>query len=104
MTLSQCSKADLLWILKRLSFWCKHDIDRALIDLAYEKETERINEAETYSKLSYDKRMEYFDLMRPYDGVKIADIPLNILNKAYALLDEAEAADKKFAKLMELEV
>lgn len=38
MTLSQCTKADLLWIIKRLQIRCKYDIDLALCDLAYEKE------------------------------------------------------------------
>lgn len=104
MTLSQCSKADLLWILKRLSIRCKYDIDRALIDLAYEKEKERIAEAEKYSQLAYQKHMERYDLLKPYADASVADIPRLVLKKAQALFEEAEEADKKFAKLMDLEV
>lgn len=104
MTLSQCSKADLLWIIKRLQIRCKYDIDRALCDLAYEKEKERIAEAEKWCKLADKKRREYLEILGPYDGKPIIDIPLPVLEKADKAMKEARDADSKWAKLMGLDV
>jgi len=100
MTLSQCTKADLLWIVKRLQMRCRYDVDLALTDLAYEKEKERIAEAEKYCKLADKKRKEYIEIMRPYDGKRLIDIPLTVLNRADEVIKEAQSADEKWAKLM----
>ena len=107
MTLSQCSKEDLLWVIKRL---CQenpgrgqHDLERVLIDLDYEKEKNRINEAEKYNNLADEKRREYIALLKPYEGVRFIDIPLEVLEKADKALKEARRADQKFAKLLGLD-
>ena len=52
MRLEQCTKTDLLWIIKRMT---EHSLDRwplerALSDLEYEKEKARIAEAERFAK------------------------------------------------------
>ena len=104
MTLSQCTKADLLWIIKRLQIRCKYDIDLALCDLAYEKEKERIAEAEKCYKQADKKRRECLEILGPYDGKPIVDIPLPALGKADKAMKEAQDADQKWAKLMGLDV
>jgi hypothetical protein len=104
MTLSQCTKADLLWIIKRLQIRCRYDVDRALNDLAYEKEKERIAEAERCYKLADKKRREYLEILEPYDGKKIVDIPLSVLKKADKAMKEAQDADNRWAKLMGLDI
>ena len=107
MTLSQCSKEDLLWVIKRL---CQanpgrvqHDLERVLIDLDYEKEKYRINEAEKYNNLADEKRREYIALLKPYEGARFIDIPLEVLEKADKALKEARQADQKYAKLLGLD-
>ena len=102
MTLEQCSKTDLLWIIKRICMYRlgERDLDRALADLKYEKEKARIDEADQYAKLADAKRRAYLDQLKPYDGMKWCDIPLSVLDKAAALQKQAEAADRKWAKLM----
>lgn len=75
-----------------------------MIDLGYEKEKRRIAEAEAAGKVADEKRREYIDLMREYDGLPLKDIPLPVLKQADALVKEANAADRKFAKLMGLDI
>lgn len=108
MTLSQCSKEDLLWVIKRL---CngnlgrgQYDLERALIDLDYEKEKSRINEAEKYNNLADEKRREYIALLKPYEGARFIDIPLEVLEKADKALKESKKAEEKFAKLLGLDL
>ena len=102
MTLQQCTKADLLWVIDRA---CKHNlsdwaIKAALSDLALEKIRKSADEADRLRKFAYGKRMEYCDLLKPYEGRLIKDIPLDVLKKAKAALDQAEEADRKWDKLM----
>ena len=102
MTLQQCSKADLLWVIERICMrnLSRCDLDIALIDLAYEKEKTRIEEAQKYAKLADEKRRAYIALLEPYDGMKWVDIPLEVLEQGAKLQEQATAADRKWAKLL----
>lgn len=104
MTLSQCSNADLIWIINRLAQGPggRHQVSSALADLAYQKSMEAIDEADAAAKLAYEKRQQYIDLLAPYTGMKIADIPTDILEKASDLMTAAENADKQWEKLMNI--
>ena len=107
MTLAQCTKDDLLWLIDRiLQMCCFHQKDyylaRALEDLRYHKEKARIAEAEKFGKIADAKLQEYIEIMRPYDGRKLTDIPLPILEKARQALADADAAERKFARLISL--
>lgn len=102
MTLQECTRADLLWIIDRMCMYSlgKHELDRALNDLTYEKEKARIEEAKKYAKIADEKRRGYISVMAPYDGMKFGDIPMEVLEKAAELQTQAAAADQKWAKLM----
>lgn len=95
MTLAQCTKAELIWIINRICMDTLpgHYLDRALNELAREK-------ADEYRKLALAKKHAFADLLAPYDGMQWGDIPLEVLEKAAKLEREAEMADKKWAKLM----
>ena len=108
MTLAQCTKEDLIWVINRLLQMCcfyqkDYYLSHALSDLHYHKEKARIDEAEKIGKIADAKQQEYIEIMRPYDGKRLADIPLDVLEKASQALSEADAAEKKFMKLMRLE-
>ena len=106
MRLSDCTKADLLWIIKTM---CKYDLsDRtlrlALNDLAYEKERERIDRADQLVKTARDASQRYIELLKPYEGMPILDVPLDVLKQADAALAESRAANKQWAKLMGVKI
>ena len=102
MTLQQCTKAELLWVIDRacLHGMSKRHIEYALSDLEREKISRELDEADRLNKLAHEKRMEYIELLKPYDGWKFKDIPLDVLEKAQAALDQAQEADRKWDKLM----
>lgn len=106
MTLEQCSKADLRWIIDRMCMYSlnKRDLIRALGDLECKKEMDRIDAADKYAKLAHEKRQAYIDLLKPYDGMKLVDIPMPILDKAAELQKQANAADREWNKLMGIEL
>ena len=104
MKLSECTKADLLWISKRIQQGYLHDgdfaIQRALGDLALEKAQQRNDEAERLAKLADGKRREYIKVLSAYDGKRILDIPLPVLEQADKLAKEAQELDQKWIKLL----
>lgn len=107
MKLSQCSKTDLLWIIDRLRMMRLSGFDsylnRALSDLLFKKTEERLDAANKYMEISCQKRQEWIELLAPYVGLPIKDIPLQVLEQADALLKAAQAADKKWGKLMKIQ-
>lgn len=102
MKLSDCTKADLIWIIKAM---CKYDLSdlslqRALNDLEYEKEQERFDRADQLAKTARDAFQRYIELMKPYEGTPLMDVPMDVLNQADAAMAEYCAANNQWAKLM----
>ena len=109
MDLTKFSKADLIWIVNRalqMASLSNSDyyLRRAISDLGYEKEKQRIASAEKYSKIADEKRRQYIELLSAYDGQRLIDIPLEVLNKADKLIKEANEADKKWSKLVGINI
>lgn len=104
--LSRCSKEDLLWIIKHMCMRdrSRYELDRALSELAYEKEKQRIKEAEHYAKLAEEKRREYIEILRPYEGKPLLSIPLSVLNQADAAAKAADKADQQWARLLGIDL
>lgn len=108
LRLKDCNKDDLIWVINRiLQRTCLDnrdiELERALNDLWYEKEKERINKSEKLAEVAKQKWDEYIDILKPYDGCKLIDIPVNIVEKATKAYNDALSADKKWMKIMGLE-
>lgn len=106
MKLTDCTKADLLWLIKRM---CQLNLSErllhiALCDLEYHKEQQKNERAHQLLKTQQDATRRYADILREYEGKPIKDIPMIVLNEADAALAEAQAADKQWRKLMGIKV
>lgn len=102
MKLSDCTKADFLWIIKTM---CKYDLsDRnlrlALNDLEYKKEQERLDRADRLVKSAFAASQRYIELIKPYEGMPLIEVPMDVLQQADAALAESRAANAQWAKLM----
>lgn len=102
MDLKKYTKDDLIWIIKRLFTQPIGSIQlsRAVSDLEFEKEKQRLAETDKYAHISDDKRRQCIDLLKRYDGWRLIDIPIDVLKKADRLMREAQDADAKWSKLM----
>lgn len=103
MTLRDCTKEELIFVIKRLQFYSlsnDHCVQRALGDVEEEREARKLREAQRLSALQNQKMQEYISLMSPYDGAPLMDIPEDVFSRAHAALQEARAADIKWRKLM----
>lgn len=94
----------MLRVIEYMKRYCGFNGDsvvrRALNDLALEKTYRLLKEADQCNQLAAQKRREYIDLMRPYDGMKLVDIPLPVINKADKLMKDAKKYDNQWNKLM----
>ncbi len=102
MNLSDCTKADLLWIIKTM---CRYDLSDlslqwALNDLEYEKERDRLARADQARQAASAASQRYIELMKPYEGMPLFEVPMDVLQQADAALAESRAANKQWAKLM----
>lgn len=103
LTLNECTKEELIEIINRVQvngFMGEHLVESGLIHIEAQRMEKKFNEAEKYNKLACEKRLKSAELMKPYEGKRWSDVPMEILTKASELLKEAEKADKMWNKLM----
>ena len=103
MRLKDCTKEELIFVIKRLQLYNlsgSHYIQLALRDVEEERERKKMDEARKVSDYAFQKRQEYIDLLTPYKGKRLVDIPDSVFKKADAAMREAEKADRKWNKIV----
>lgn len=94
---SDLTKAELLQVVEMLAMETgPYYLDRALGRIRLQR-----NDAhhERCMKLIDEERKHYaayFDLLRPYEGKPIADVPSDVLKRAQAEFDKARAAGQEW--------
>ena len=101
----QCKREDLIEIIKRLA--CRIGIgDPAsrvsyiMAEMGYTRAQKLIDQAEKHSEAAHDARMRAIEMMKPYEGRKLGDIPEDVLMQIQQCFEEAERADAQYKKCM----
>jgi hypothetical protein len=100
MTLKDCTKEELIWIIKRLARLDDYHLERALVDLEFERVKKKLAEAERWGQVADSCRQSYIDFLNKHEGMKLTDIPINELEEAKRFLSDAQKADKNYDRLM----
>lgn len=103
MTLKDCTKEELIFVIKRLQLYNlsgSHYIQLALRDVEAERDRRKFDEAKRLSNYSFQKLQEFIALMASYDGKRLVDIPDSAFNKAYAAMREVKKAEREWNKIM----
>lgn len=94
---SDLTKAELLQVVEMLAFGAnKYYLDRALERIEMQRNDAHF---ERCRKLIDEERKHYavyFDLLHPYEGKPIADVPPDVLKRAQAEFDKARAAGQEW--------
>ena len=100
--LADCTKAELIQIIKHLTNGADQDLRlaRALDYIWYQRTDQRMDRADALAKRAGEARRRYIALLAPYEGKRLMDIPTSVLDRGQRLLDEARRADKEWARLM----
>lgn len=97
------TKDELIWIINYLTK-VHGDITlrQAIVKLKEKKENDQTEKAEAYLDLACKKKLEYLNLLAPYDGKPLIEIPCDIIFKADQLQKEALVAAQKYDALMQI--
>jgi len=68
----------------------------------YQREQKKLDEADRLNEESARLRQQAAELLTPYEGKSILDVPADVLDHASAILEEAQTLDKKWNRLMKL--
>ena len=100
-----CNREDLINIIKRLA--CRTVfgnppavVEMIMVDVNSTKALKKLDEADKWSDAAHDSRMKAFELMKPYEGKKLGEIPNDVLEAIAGHMEAAETADAKYDKLM----
>lgn len=100
MTLKDCTKEELIFIINRLSWLNESHLQTILHDVEYERVKKKLEEAEKLNRVASDYRQKFNEILKKHKDKKLTDIPLSEIKEAEHYLKEAEKADKKYEKLM----
>lgn len=107
MTLEQCTKEELIFIINKLAGYGsfnedqkQNKIGRHLADIEFMRAQKTLNEAENWATIAADNRRQYVKLLEPYEGIKLTDIPIEVIKKAESFIKDAQYADKKWDECM----
>ena len=102
--LKKCSKADLLVIIDRFR---RHSLssanwilEMAFADVAFEKEQRRLDMADSINQKIRSTDEKCAELLRPYEGRPIADVPIEITHQAAKLMAESRELNERWFRLM----
>lgn len=100
--LQKLTKAELIWVIQELErrSLVMSDLPFILRDLELRKLEKQEQEADRLLHIDAEKRMAYCELMKPYEGKRLVDIPQETIEKALLLLEEAEEAGRKWDRMM----
>lgn len=104
MKLQDCTRDELIFIIDQFKLHSlssgEYYLTQALNDVELKRQEKMFAEADRLAGLAYQKRMEYIDLLSPYEGVPIIDVPLEVMDEAAVLLKEAQALGRKANRLL----
>lgn len=103
MTLKDCTKEELLFVIERLRFYNAENnfyARRALSDVHFQRERKKLEKAEELIAYSREKQEEYRRILEPYAGMPLTEIPVSVVEPAAAVMSEIQEADRQWDKLM----
>jgi uncharacterized protein YPO0396 len=100
MTLKECTREELIFVIKRISFFDKSAVERALADVEYERIKKKLASAEEWGKIADNCRTRYVELLKKNEGKKLLDFPIEDIKEMEQCLAQAKKADKQYDKLM----
>lgn len=100
MTIEECTKEELLYVIKYLTRADKRSLVSALNAVKYQRAEKKIAEAERWAQVANDNRIRYIELAEKHSGQRVIDLPADDIIEMNTCLENAEKADKKYDKLM----
>lgn len=99
--LTRYTKEELIWLVEYAAAGCYRDrIGSGLIEIEHKRAMDRINRADAHARKAAAAREQYIQIMKPYAGMRLSDIDLDVLEKARAALAKAEREDQAYKRII----
>lgn len=92
MKLEDCTKEEIIHYLRRRCFDVDKDIE---FDILVYRSEQTMNAEMSYKNAASDYLQEYIDLLKPYEGQKISNVPLATIKAAAEVMKRREVNIKK---------
>lgn len=97
---SDLTKAELLQVVEMLTLEAgQYWLDRALGRIELQRNDAFIEKSRKLIDKESQHYDNYFEIMRPYEGTPLKDVPLDVVMRAQEELDKALLAGKEWNKL-----
>lgn len=107
MTLDNCTKEELIYIINRVvETCCPNPIQRArkiqyfISEVEHRRTEKAFKEAGYWAKKAAEYRCKAFDLFSQYNAESIIDLPSVVFKEAKELFNNAQYADQKYFECM----
>lgn len=100
MTVKDCTKEELIYIIKRLTHLDDWYLKRLLNEVEYNRVKKKLAEAERWNQVADSCRRKYIEFLKKHEGKKLVDIPISEIKEMERCLKDAERADKEYDKLI----
>jgi hypothetical protein len=98
--LKDCTKDELLYIIKRLTHTDDYHLHRILSDMEYERVKKKLAEGEKWGQIADSYRKRYIELLEKHEGKHLIDVPIEDIKEMEKCLKDAKRADEKYNKCM----
>ena len=93
------TKAELLQVMEMLEQTAGYYLESALSQIERQRNDAHYDRFRKLIAAEEQHFTAYFDLMKPYEGRPLKDVPLGVIKKAQAELEKAQAAGKEWNRL-----
>lgn len=97
MKLEQYTKTELIQIINKISFLDDFKLRNAIRDIEIQRMNKQYDEINKQAEIATSYLQKYAELLKPYEGKKIADIPVEVVKNANEYYKKyLEAQEKEF--------
>lgn len=103
-SLAKYSKQELIEIVNEVAFLAdpfqrNRYLERAIINATHKRQMRLIDKSHEHAERAYKARSEGFELLKPYEGKKYSEVPMDVLRKVDACMKQAQEEDAAWARL-----
>lgn len=100
MNLDKYTKSELIEAIGMLTGGSYAEFERCLYFIDEKRIKELFDEAYRLNNVAVEARQQYIDMLKPYNGKKFSEIPLEVIAKSQKYINKARDADEKWSKIM----
>ena len=100
MNLEKYTKSELIEAIGMLTSGSYAELEKCLYCIDGNRVKKLCEEVDRLNNVAAEARQQYIDILKPYNGKKFSEIPIEVLAKAQNWINAAREEDEKWNKIM----